>query len=141
MNSVLQAHERARQGRLRYQFMKEIREMKERSTIKPEAEEKDEASGKLAALKIQKVWRGYVTRRWVRKRRLEEMLLIGNGKNRKSKYHPRYHRFSIRIVETNAFQRLRSSSERSSRLCFREQERSERKSIRCVYFPVRLSAR
>ncbi|XP_011142769.1 dynein regulatory complex protein 11 [Harpegnathos saltator] len=74
---LIQAHERARQGRLRYQFMKEIREMKERSTIKPEAEGEDEASGKLAALKIQKVWRGYITRRWVRKRRLEEMLLIG----------------------------------------------------------------
>lgn len=58
--------------------MKEIREMKERSTIKPEAEGEDEASGKLAVLKIQKVWRGYITRRWVRKRRLEEMLLIGN---------------------------------------------------------------
>ncbi|XP_032664445.1 dynein regulatory complex protein 11 [Odontomachus brunneus] len=74
---LIQAHERARQGRLRYQFMKEIREMKERSIIKPDTEEEDEASGKLAALKIQKVWRGYITRRWVRKRRLEEMLLIG----------------------------------------------------------------
>ncbi|XP_014471228.1 PREDICTED: IQ and AAA domain-containing protein 1 [Dinoponera quadriceps] len=73
---LIQVHERARQGRLRYQFMKEIREMKERSS-KPEAEEEDETSGKLAALKIQKVWRGYITRRWVRKRRLEEMLLIG----------------------------------------------------------------
>lgn len=52
--------------------------MKERSTIKPDTEEEDEASGKLAAMKIQKVWRGYITRRWVRKRRLEEMLLIGD---------------------------------------------------------------
>lgn len=60
--------------------------MKERSTIKPEAEEEDEASGRLAALKIQKVWRGYVTRRWVRKRRLEEMLLIGNVIMRKTKF-------------------------------------------------------
>jgi len=62
---------------MRYQFMKEVREMKERSITKPEMEEKDEASEKLAALKIQKVWKGYVTRRYIRKRRLEEMLLIG----------------------------------------------------------------
>jgi len=51
--------------------------MKERSITKLETEEKNEASEKLAALKIQKVWKGYVTRRYIRKRRLEEMLLIG----------------------------------------------------------------
>lgn len=58
--------------------MKEIREMKERSTTKPEVADEDEASEKLAALKIQKIWKGYITRCRVRKRRLEEMLLIGN---------------------------------------------------------------
>lgn len=63
--------------------MKEIREMKERSTIKPETEEENEASEKLAALKIQKVWRGYTARHQIRKRRLEEMLLIGNARTRK----------------------------------------------------------
>lgn len=63
---------------MRYQFMKEIRKMKERSTTKPEVTDEDEASEKLAALKIQKVWKGYITRCHVRKRRLEEMLLIGN---------------------------------------------------------------
>ncbi|XP_050446709.1 dynein regulatory complex protein 11 [Cataglyphis hispanica] len=74
---LIQAHERARQGRMRYQFMKEIRKMKERSITKPEVTDEDEASEKLAALKIQKVWKGYITRCHVRKRRLEEMLLIG----------------------------------------------------------------
>lgn len=76
---MFQAHERARQGRMRYQFMKEIRQMKERSTTKPEVAEEDEASKKHAALKIQKIWRGYITRRQIRKKRLEEMLLIGNN--------------------------------------------------------------
>ncbi|XP_025270729.1 dynein regulatory complex protein 11 isoform X2 [Camponotus floridanus] len=74
---LIQAHERARQGRLRYQFMKEIRKMKERSTTKPEIVDEDDTGEKLAALKIQKVWKGYITRCHVRKRRLEEMLLIG----------------------------------------------------------------
>ncbi|XP_066589498.1 dynein regulatory complex protein 11 [Prorops nasuta] len=74
---LIQSHERARQGRLRFQFMKEIRETKERSALKPEVQEDDEFSGRAAALRIQKVWRGYRTRRQIRKRRIEEMLLIG----------------------------------------------------------------
>ncbi|XP_031839802.2 dynein regulatory complex protein 11 isoform X1 [Nomia melanderi] len=74
---LIQAHERARQGRLRFQFMKEIRKMKERSTIKPEMDIQAVLSEKTAAMRIQKVWRGYVTRRKIRKRRLDEMLLIG----------------------------------------------------------------
>jgi len=58
--------------------MKEIRQMKERSLVKPKIEKEDQENEKLAALKIQKIWKGYVTRRHIRKRRLEEMLLIGN---------------------------------------------------------------
>ncbi|XP_015436348.1 PREDICTED: IQ and AAA domain-containing protein 1 [Dufourea novaeangliae] len=74
---LIQAHERARQGRLRFQFMKEIRKMKARSTIKPETEVQNDVRKKTAAMRIQKVWRGYVTRRKIRKRCLDEMLLIG----------------------------------------------------------------
>ncbi|XP_076395728.1 dynein regulatory complex protein 11 isoform X2 [Megachile rotundata] len=74
---LIQAHERARQGRIRFQFMKEIRRMKEKSMIKTEAEVHDELSKTVAIIKIQKVWRGYITRQKIRKKRLEEMLLIG----------------------------------------------------------------
>ena len=75
---LIQAHERTRQGRLRFQFMKEIHQMKERSTIKgTETEAEDESDERAAATNIQKVWRGYVTRRKIQKRRLDEMLLIG----------------------------------------------------------------
>lgn len=76
---IIQTHERARQGRLRAQFMKEIKTMKERS--KPLVGEGEEGKeGKLslsAAMRIQKVWRGYITRRATRRRKLQEMLLIG----------------------------------------------------------------
>ena len=75
---LIQTHERARQGRMRFQFMKEIREMKERSTIKPEPEEGNADKEAAATLRIQKVWRGYITRRRMRKRRIQEMLLIGS---------------------------------------------------------------
>lgn len=56
--------------------MKEIRQIKNKSAIKADAKIK-ESCEKTAVIKIQKVWRGYVTRCKIRKRRLEEMLLIG----------------------------------------------------------------
>lgn len=70
---LLQAHERARQGRLRAHFMKEIRQMK---TGKPDAV-KERSNGLMAAMRIQKVWRGFAERRKTRRRKLEEMYLIG----------------------------------------------------------------
>lgn len=79
---IIQSHERARQGRLRAQFMKEIKTMKDKT--KPvQGEESEEAKdSKLAvnlsaAVKIQKIWRGYAARRATRRRKLQEMLLIG----------------------------------------------------------------
>lgn len=71
---AIQMHERARQGRLRAQFMKEIRMLKEKG--KPD-NIRDRSDGLVAAQKIQKVWRGYATRRRTRRRKMEEMCLIG----------------------------------------------------------------
>lgn len=64
------------QGRLRSQFMKEIRLMKEKVKTAEESEHKafDES---LAALRIQKTWRGYNIRTKMKRRKFEEMLLIG----------------------------------------------------------------
>lgn len=56
--------------------MKEIRSLKDKIKVEPKEEELEESSKK-AALKIQKIWRGYITRRRIRKRVVEEMLLIG----------------------------------------------------------------
>lgn len=81
---IIQMHERARQGRLRAQFMREIRQLKEKGS-KPDgsgrggpggAGEKDLA-GILAAMRIQKMWRGFATRKRTRRRKMEEMVLIG----------------------------------------------------------------
>ncbi|RZC40926.1 IQ and AAA domain-containing protein 1, partial [Asbolus verrucosus] len=79
---IIQVHERARQGRLRAQFMREIRNMKEKTkpVLAEGASEEDEQRGGIslqAALRIQKIWRGYVARRATRRRKLQEMLLIG----------------------------------------------------------------
>lgn len=57
--------------------MKEILETKEKSAIRTERKEPDTSTAVAAALKIQKVWRGYSTRRRIRQRKLDEMLLIG----------------------------------------------------------------
>ncbi|XP_050535374.1 dynein regulatory complex protein 11 [Daktulosphaira vitifoliae] len=70
---LIQRHERARQGRLRAQFMKEVRAMN-----KPDAGEVELSDvARKAAMKIQRVWRGFITRRKIRCRVVEEMLLIG----------------------------------------------------------------
>ena len=77
---VIQIHERARQGRLRAQFMMEIKTMKDKSKPVPvEVRENGETKSLSlsAALLIQKIWRGYITRRQTRNRKLQEMLLIG----------------------------------------------------------------
>lgn len=54
--------------------MKEIRMLKEKG--KPDGV-KERTDGLVAAMKIQKVWRGFATRRKTRRRKLEEMCLIG----------------------------------------------------------------
>lgn len=56
------------------QFMKEIKQLKEKG--KPEAS-KDRTDGLVAAMRIQKVWRGFTTRRKTRHGKVEEMYLIG----------------------------------------------------------------
>lgn len=70
---LIQRHERARQGRMRAQFMKEVRAMNKPDTGEVELSD----AAKKAAMKIQRVWRGFITRRKIRSRVVEEMLLIG----------------------------------------------------------------
>lgn len=86
---LLQAHERARQGRLRAHFMREIRQLKEKSGGAALVggggggggggadAVRVRSSGLIAAMRIQKVWRGFAERRKTRRRKLEEMYLIG----------------------------------------------------------------
>ena len=54
--------------------MKEIRQLKEKG--KPDGT-KERTDGLVAAMKIQKVWRGFATRRKTRRGKVEEMYLIG----------------------------------------------------------------
>jgi hypothetical protein len=56
--------------------MKEIRLMKEMVNTS-EVPKSKALDSSLAALKIQKTWRGYNTRNKMKRRKLEEMLLIG----------------------------------------------------------------
>lgn len=77
---LIQIHERARQGRLRAQFMREIRHMKDKAKPDPLADDKTGAGSRAAALRIQKIWRGFITRRKIRRRVVEEMLLIGTSR-------------------------------------------------------------
>merc|ERR1712157_356042 len=73
---LIQVHERARQGRLRAKFMREIRMQEEREkmaanrgapTMDPD----------VAAVHMQRMWKGYSTRVLAQKQREEEMIFIG----------------------------------------------------------------
>ncbi|XP_049628555.1 IQ and AAA domain-containing protein 1-like [Suncus etruscus] len=73
---IIQMIERARQGQLRAAFMREIREDEER-----ERRKREEGYPKLtvdkAAIKIQKVWKGYLKRKDILLDKQTEMELIG----------------------------------------------------------------
>ncbi|GFR80966.1 IQ and AAA domain-containing protein 1 [Elysia marginata] len=73
---IIQIHERARQGRLRAKFMREIRQQEDREkqiqTRGPPTLDPD-----VAAMRIQKIWKGFAQRRRTKKERDEEMIFIG----------------------------------------------------------------
>ncbi|XP_056157558.1 dynein regulatory complex protein 11, partial [Lampris incognitus] len=73
---ILQICERARQGRLRGKFMKEIR-LAEKEGRGRSHTPSSSLTPDLAATCIQKVWRGYVQRKRTKRERLEEMIFLG----------------------------------------------------------------
>ncbi|XP_004458341.2 IQ and AAA domain-containing protein 1-like [Dasypus novemcinctus] len=73
---LLQRAERARQGRLRAKFMREIRKEEERDQKIREAG-KDKFTQNQAATSIQKVWKGYLQWRRTQQDRQAEMEFIG----------------------------------------------------------------
>uniref|UniRef100_A0A8C7LH25 IQ motif containing with AAA domain 1 n=1 Tax=Oncorhynchus kisutch TaxID=8019 RepID=A0A8C7LH25_ONCKI len=74
---VLQVCERARQGRLRHRFMKEIRQAEEEGSQAKSQTPISTLDPDQAATCIQKVWRGYSQRKRTRRERLEEMIFLG----------------------------------------------------------------
>ncbi|KAK4471393.1 hypothetical protein MN116_004825 [Schistosoma mekongi] len=72
---LIQRHERARQGRIRAKFMKEIRRQEEVEKCKKEDRKRYTSSD--AALILQKMWRGYMCRKKVREMRKEELIWLG----------------------------------------------------------------
>ncbi|XP_034162267.2 dynein regulatory complex protein 11 [Pangasianodon hypophthalmus] len=72
---IIQVSERARQGRLRSNIMREIHRDAER-----QKKTKDKDLGEAveqAAIRIQKVWKGYVQRKKTKQEREEEMIFLG----------------------------------------------------------------
>ncbi|XP_077079719.1 dynein regulatory complex protein 11-like isoform X3 [Siphateles boraxobius] len=80
---VIQVAERARQGRLRAKFMREIHKDSERQK---KADEQEAVSTDQAAVCIQKVWRGFVQRKMTKRLREEEMILLGMAMDPKLSY-------------------------------------------------------
>ena len=73
---ILQRHERARQGRLRAKLMEDIRRQEAAAAEKGKVAEQS-LSTVLAVSRIQKMWRGALARKKVRKLREEELAFIG----------------------------------------------------------------
>ncbi|XP_072508300.1 IQ and AAA domain-containing protein 1-like [Notamacropus eugenii] len=73
---LIQKAERARQGRLRAKFMREIRKDEERER-KVRESKRFESNKDQAALIIQKLWRGYLQRKRTKQKRMLEMEFIG----------------------------------------------------------------
>ncbi|KAK2917224.1 dynein regulatory complex protein 11-like [Channa argus] len=72
---LLQMSERARQGRIRAQFTKELTQTirsVERPSWRPTNLDQDQA-----AIRIQKVWRGFIQRKKTNRERTEEMIFLG----------------------------------------------------------------
>ena len=74
--AMIQIHERARQGRLRFSLMKQIRQQKLQAgrglhKLKPAM------NPNAAALKIQSAWRSYLGLKRVRQLRHQEMVFLG----------------------------------------------------------------
>ncbi|CAN2389127.1 IQ motif containing with AAA domain 1, partial [Pristimantis euphronides] len=73
---AIQVSERARQGRLRAKFMREIHLEEKRERMAKLHGEKF-MDPDLAAQRIQKVWRGYIQRKKTKQQREEEMIFLG----------------------------------------------------------------
>ncbi|CAH8544129.1 unnamed protein product [Schistosoma curassoni] len=72
---LIQRHERARQGRIRARFMKEIRRLEE--SEKSKGGERKTYTTDEAAIIIQKLWRGFMCRKKVGIMRKEELMWLG----------------------------------------------------------------
>ena len=76
---LLQIHERARQGRLRAKLMRDIRntEKQEQKKTKETVVTDVQIGMATAAIRIQKLWRGFITRKFAQRKREEELIFIG----------------------------------------------------------------
>ncbi|KAM9475446.1 dynein regulatory complex protein 11-like [Clarias gariepinus] len=74
--TIIQVSERARQGRLRTNIMREIHRDAERQR-KTNDKDLKEATEEQAAIQIQKVWKGYLQRKRTKQEREEEMIVLG----------------------------------------------------------------
>ncbi|KAM7537402.1 hypothetical protein Aperf_G00000069183 [Anoplocephala perfoliata] len=73
---IIQRHERARQGRLRAKYMRDIR-LQEEAEMNPEHQAKEILDPHNAAIIIQKHWRGYLARQYTKRMRQDEFVWLG----------------------------------------------------------------
>jgi hypothetical protein len=75
---LIQSHERARQGRLRANFMRQLTLLKSKyRPMKTSSSKGGIQSIEEAAVILQKTWRGLMSRKVTKQRKQDEMVLIG----------------------------------------------------------------
>ncbi|XP_075463462.1 dynein regulatory complex protein 11 [Ascaphus truei] len=98
---VIQVSERARQGRLRAKFMREIYLEEKRERLAKRQGERA-VDPEVAALRIQKDWRGYIQRKTTKQHREEEMIFLGMVPP------PHFNRMSVAQITALKTEALRS---------------------------------
>ena len=95
---LLKVHERARQGRIRLGLMKEIRAREERERLA--TSERSQMPPDHAAVQIQRMWKGYITRKKTQEMREMELEFIGMVPPRKDLTKPSLKsQVSYRVVQ------------------------------------------
>uniref|UniRef100_A0AAY4BCR0 ATPase AAA-type core domain-containing protein n=1 Tax=Denticeps clupeoides TaxID=299321 RepID=A0AAY4BCR0_9TELE len=102
---IIQVSERARQGRLRARFMREIQRDEERQQ-KAKDSELGPAAFDQAAVCIQKVWKGFVQRKKTKWEREEEMIFLGMAMG------PRHFQPCATVAAADAIEQRRRQKQR-----------------------------
>ncbi|XP_077011650.1 dynein regulatory complex protein 11 isoform X2 [Tamandua tetradactyla] len=110
---IIQISERARQGRLRALFMKQIFLQEFRAKQARLLSEKTADEG-AAALQIQKVWRGFYQSKKIEREREEEMIFLGMNPP------PQFNQLSAAILQAETVSRLRSELQFKHEESYRE---------------------
>lgn len=112
--------------------MREIRGIKERGKAQAQEGEDEKKAGVIslqAAMRIQKVWKGYVARRATRRRKFQEMLLIGMIPPPKEQSEEVTRALEVKEMRRRLQQKRQKKYEQAVKFCRERLEKYEREAV------------